>query len=113
MALTCGPIPSVRLTKIFRQAQQSTAVTNTHGINQGLPLLTDDLRDFFLFVEGDTDNAAGLNVDLVVRRIPRKFRLDPRRDVQVPPPPCAMVRPAALPSSPPSASWPRNPRDQI
>jgi exodeoxyribonuclease V alpha subunit len=83
MAPTCGPIPSVRLTKTLRQAQQSTVVTNTHWINQGLPSLTDGLRDFFLCVEDDTDNAAGLNVDVVARRIPRKFRLDPRRDVQV------------------------------
>src|SRR5687768_12796217 len=73
---------SVRLTKIFRQPQQSGVVTSTHRINQGLPPLTDGLPDFFLFVEDDADNAAGLDVDVVARRIPRKFGLDPRRDVQ-------------------------------
>ncbi|WP_329283669.1 hypothetical protein [Streptomyces sp. NBC_01451] len=50
---------------------------------QGLPPLTDGLPDFFVFVEDDTDNAAGLNADEVARRIPRKFGLDPRRDVRV------------------------------
>ncbi|MGI5254834.1 SF1B family DNA helicase RecD2 [Actinacidiphila glaucinigra] len=83
MLATHGPIPSVRLTKIFRQAQQSGVVTNAHRINQGLPPRTDGLPDFFLFAEDDTDNAAGLTVDVAARRIPRKFGLDPRRDIQV------------------------------
>ncbi|WP_051966134.1 SF1B family DNA helicase RecD2 [Kitasatospora mediocidica] len=78
-----GPIPSVRLTRIFRQAQQSGVVTNAHRINEGLPPITEGLPDFFLFVEDDTERAAGLVVDVVARRIPQKFRLDPRRDVQV------------------------------
>ncbi|MGW6412854.1 SF1B family DNA helicase RecD2 [Streptomyces vinaceus] len=83
MLATDSPIPSVRLTKIFRQAQQSGVVTNAHRINQGLPPLTDGLPDFFLFVEDDTETAAGLTVDVAARRIPRKFGLDARRDIQV------------------------------
>ncbi|MER7671846.1 ATP-dependent RecD-like DNA helicase [Kitasatospora sp. NPDC096128] len=78
-----GPIPSVRLTRIFRQAQQSGVVTNAHRINEGKPPLTEGLADFFLFVEEDTERAAGLTVDVVARRIPQKFGYDPRRDVQV------------------------------
>ncbi|MCY0924485.1 ATP-binding domain-containing protein, partial [Streptomyces sp. H27-G5] len=83
MLATHSPIPSVRLTKIFRQAQQSGVVTNAHRINQGLPPLTDGLPDFFLFVEDDTETAASLTVDVAARRIPQKFGLDPRRDIQV------------------------------
>ncbi|MFI9362510.1 ATP-dependent RecD-like DNA helicase [Kitasatospora sp. NPDC053057] len=78
-----GPIPSVRLTRIFRQAQQSGVVVNAHRINEGKPPLTEGLTDFFLFVEEDTERAAGLTVDVVARRIPQKFGFDPRRDVQV------------------------------
>ncbi|MGW2377219.1 MULTISPECIES: SF1B family DNA helicase RecD2 [Kitasatospora] len=78
-----GPIPSVRLTRIFRQAQQSGVVTNAHRINEGKPPLTEGLTDFFLFVEDDAERAAGLTVDVVARRIPQKFGFDPRRDVQV------------------------------
>jgi exodeoxyribonuclease V alpha subunit len=78
-----SPIPSVRLTRIFRQAQQSGVVVNAHRINEGQPPLTEGLPDFFLFVEDDTERAAGLVVDVVARRIPQKFRLDARRDVQV------------------------------
>ncbi|WUT35754.1 ATP-dependent RecD-like DNA helicase [Streptomyces sp. NBC_00690] len=78
-----GPIPSVRLTRIFRQAQQSGVVTNAHRINSGLPPLTSGLTDFFLFVEEETEDAGRLTVDVAARRIPAKFGLDPRRDVQV------------------------------
>ncbi|QHC20987.1 SF1B family DNA helicase RecD2 [Streptomyces sp. GS7] len=78
-----GPVPAVRLTRIFRQAQQSGVVTNAHRINSGVPPLTTGLKDFFLFAEEDAEAAARLTVDVVARRIPAKFGLDPRRDVQV------------------------------
>ncbi|TJZ55905.1 ATP-dependent RecD-like DNA helicase [Streptomyces piniterrae] len=78
-----GPVPAVRLTRIFRQAQQSGVVTNAHRINAGVPPLTTGLRDFFLFAEEDGEEAGRLTVDVAARRIPAKFGLDPRRDVQV------------------------------
>jgi exodeoxyribonuclease V alpha subunit len=78
-----SPVPAVRLTRIFRQAQQSGVVTNAHRINEGVPPITEGMADFFLFAEEDTELAAGLTVDVVARRIPARFGLDPRRDVQV------------------------------
>lgn len=77
------PIPHVRLTHIFRQAQESGVVTNAHRINAGEHPRTRGLADFFLFSVDDTEAAATLTVDIVANRIPRKFGLDPRRDVQV------------------------------
>ncbi|WP_406402266.1 ATP-dependent RecD-like DNA helicase [Streptomyces sp. NBC_00879] len=78
-----GPVPSVRLTRIFRQAQQSGVVTNAHRINSGVQPITSGLSDFFLFVEEETEDAGRVTVDVAARRIPAKFGLDPRRDVQV------------------------------
>ncbi|WP_329457804.1 SF1B family DNA helicase RecD2 [Streptomyces sp. NBC_01497] len=78
-----GPVPRVRLTRIFRQAQKSGVVTNAHRINEGVPPLTRGLSDFFLFVAEETEDAGRLTVDVAARRIPEKFGLDPRRDVQV------------------------------
>ncbi|MFE5242056.1 MULTISPECIES: SF1B family DNA helicase RecD2 [unclassified Streptomyces] len=78
-----GPVPAVRLTTIFRQAQKSGVVTNAHRINSGVPPLTQGLSDFFLFVEDETEDAGVLAVDVAARRIPAKFGLNPRRDVQV------------------------------
>jgi exodeoxyribonuclease V alpha subunit len=81
--LASGAIPRVRLTRIFRQAQQSGVVTNAHRINAGRMPLTHGLDDFFLFATDDPERAAELVVDIVARRLPRRFGLDPRRDVQV------------------------------
>ncbi|MCK1812833.1 ATP-dependent RecD-like DNA helicase [Streptomyces sp. XM4011] len=78
-----SPVPSVRLTRIFRQAQQSGVVTNAHRINAGKPPVTQGLGDFFLFAEEDTEEAGKLAVDVAARRVPARFGLDPRRDVQV------------------------------
>jgi len=76
-------IPRVRLTHIFRQAQQSGVVTNAHRINAGQMPVTTGLADFFLFPQDDTEQVADLVVDIVANRLPRTFGLDPRRDVQV------------------------------
>ncbi|MGW0120235.1 SF1B family DNA helicase RecD2 [Streptomyces sp. NPDC003327] len=78
-----SPVPAVRLTRIFRQAQESGVVTNAHRINAGTPPLTQGLPDFFLFAEEETEDAARVAVEVAARRIPAKFGLDPRRDVQV------------------------------
>jgi exodeoxyribonuclease V alpha subunit len=78
-----GPVPRVRLTRIFRQAQQSGVVTNAHRINSGVQPITQGLADFFLFVEEETEDAGRVTVDVAARRIPAKFGLDPRRDIQV------------------------------
>lgn len=78
-----SPVPAVRLTRIFRQAQESGVVTNAHRINAGVPPRTEGLPDFFLFVEEETEDAARVAVDVAAHRIPAKFGLDPRRDIQV------------------------------
>jgi exodeoxyribonuclease V alpha subunit len=81
--LAADRLPRVRLTKVFRQAQQSGVVTNAHRINAGQPPITRGLDDFFLFAEDDTDQVADLVVDIVANRLPRRFGLDPGREVQV------------------------------
>ena len=81
--LTAGTLPVVRLTKIFRQAQQSGIVVNAHRINAGVSPGLTGFGDFFWFSCDDGDETAALVVDIVARRIPAKFGLDPRRDVQV------------------------------
>jgi exodeoxyribonuclease V alpha subunit len=89
--LAADTIPRVRLTKIFRQAQQSGIVVNAHRINAGTPPQLNGFDDFFWFTcEPPEDSelhpaeeTAKLVVDVVARRIPNKFGLDPRRDVQV------------------------------
>jgi exodeoxyribonuclease V alpha subunit len=81
--LAADTLPRVRLTHVFRQAQRSGVVTNAHRINAGHPPMTRGLADFFLFAEDDSEQVADLVVDIVANRLPRRFGLDPRREVQV------------------------------
>jgi exodeoxyribonuclease V alpha subunit len=80
--LAAERLPRVRLTHVFRQAQQSGVVTNAHRINAGQPPITHGLTDFFLFPEDDPNRVADLVVEIVANRLPRRFGLNPR-DVQV------------------------------
>jgi exodeoxyribonuclease V alpha subunit len=81
--LAADTLPSVRLTHVFRQAQRSGVVTNAHRINAGRLPITQGLPDFFLFAEDDPERVADLVVDVAANRLPRRFGLDPRREVQV------------------------------
>ena len=80
-------IACVRLTRIFRQAQESLIVVNAHRINEGepplLPEAGDERADFYVVERRDPEAARKTIVELVTARIPRRFGLDSVRDVQV------------------------------
>jgi len=84
--IASGAVPVVRLTEVFRQAAESRIITTAHRINQGqMPDLSkpEGESDFY-FVEADEPEAAVRRIiDLVKLHIPRRFKLDPVRDVQV------------------------------
>jgi exodeoxyribonuclease V alpha subunit len=75
-----------RLTEIHRQAGTSWIVRAAHAVNRGeIPesAPTGGTGDFY-FVEADDPEAIiGLIKQMTTERIPRKFGLDPFRDVQV------------------------------
>ncbi len=73
----------VRLDTIFRQAQGSYIIRNSHRINKGQFPIVNKGDDFFLFTQDEPEPAAELLVDVVQNRISRKFGLDPLNDVQV------------------------------
>ena len=80
-----GAVPVVRLTEVFRQAAGSRIVTNAHLINQGkMPdLAAREGSDFFFVDAADPEAGVEKVLALVRDRIPRRFGLDPVRDVQV------------------------------
>ena len=84
--ISSGAVPVVRLTEVFRQAAQSQIIVNAHRINQGA---VPDLRkpeadsDFYFVEADDAETAVSRIIELVKKRIPRRFGLDPIRDVQV------------------------------
>jgi exodeoxyribonuclease V alpha subunit len=84
--IASGRMPVVELTDIFRQSEQSRIVTNAHRINLGLHPLANESEeggDFFFIEQEDPLRACRTIVELVCRRIPRRFHLDPVDDVQV------------------------------
>lgn len=79
-------IPVIRLTEVFRQAAQSKIITSAHRINQGkIPDLTkpDGESDFYFVPAEDPDQAVTRILEMVKTRIPKRFGLDPIRDIQV------------------------------
>jgi exodeoxyribonuclease V alpha subunit len=84
--IRCGVVEVARLTEIFRQARESSIVVNAHLINKGqvpnLELAGDDL-DFFFIERDEPEDALATILELVGRRIPQRFHLDPVDDIQV------------------------------
>src|ERR1700693_2612096 len=78
-------IPTVRLTELFRQAQQSQIVVNAHRINAGqMPSFQREQKtDFYFIAEEDPIRAQHLVLDFVQRRIPTHYHLNPMTDIQV------------------------------
>lgn len=80
-----GKVPVSRLTKIYRQSEDSQIITNAHRINQGeFPnISTTASGDFFLFPADNDQEAADWIIDLVSSRIPAQFNLNSIDDIQV------------------------------
>src|SRR6266536_1263233 len=78
-------IPTVRLTELFRQAQQSKIIVNAHRINAGHMPSTkvEASSDFFFMTEEDPLRAQQLILDLVQRRLPARYHFNPLTDIQV------------------------------
>jgi exodeoxyribonuclease V alpha subunit len=84
--ISSGALPVVRLTEVFRQAAQSRIITNAHRINQGLiPDLSppENQSDFYFVQAEDPESAVARIIELVKTRIPKRFGLDPIREIQV------------------------------
>ena len=84
--IASAAVPVVRLTEVFRQAANSQVIVNAHRINQGIipDLRKPEAESDFYFVEADDpETAVPRIIELVSNRIPRRFGLDPIRDVQV------------------------------
>src|SRR5262249_45703390 len=84
--ISSGAVPVVRPTEVFRQAARSRIITSAHRINQGLmpDLSSPGTEGDFYFVQAD-DPATAVSriIELAKTRIPKRFGLDPVRDIQV------------------------------
>lgn len=77
-------VAQVRLTEIFRQAQQSLIVTNAHAIVNGqMPQLKRHDNDFFFLNREKPEQLKSTTIDLVSARLPRSYGYSPTTDIQV------------------------------
>ena len=82
--IDCKRLPTVRLTEIFRQAQESCIVRSAHQIVSGeMPDLREKQSDFFFFDRRDPAEAAAFVRDLYSRRLPQAYGYVPQNDIQV------------------------------
>jgi len=80
-------IPCEALDTIFRQESGGLIVRNAHRINQGemlvMPEEGDTAADFYFLDTEEPDDVIQRMLDLVTKRIPKRFGLDPFSDIQV------------------------------
>ena len=85
--IASGRVETVRLTEVFRQAQESMIVVNAHRVNRGeFPVgkPPEGKKSDFYFVErDDPEKALEVVKELCAHRLPRTFRFNPFDDIQV------------------------------
>ena len=78
--LRSGELPTVRLTEIFRQAQQSLIVMNAHRVNRGeMPDLKCVNSDFFFMRRQNEEGVCSLIRDLCATRLPKNMGIPPEQ----------------------------------
>ncbi len=76
-------VPTVCLTEIFRQAQESLIVMNAHAVDRGeMPVLNARDKDFFFLKSHSSEDVIQTIQDLCVRRLPQNMGIGPG-DIQV------------------------------
>jgi exodeoxyribonuclease V alpha subunit len=84
--ISSGVFPVVELNEIFRQAKQSQIIVNAHRINNGqMPKLGSFSggTDFYFIEKQDPEEVLQIILELVDKRILKKFGFDPVDDIQV------------------------------
>ena len=85
----CHCFRTFELTKIFRQAQESPIIMNSHRVRYGklpkfpAPGEQGNLSEFYFIETADPLTVMERVVELCARRIPEKYDLDPMADIQV------------------------------
>ena len=76
----------VTLDTIFRQAKKSLIIVNAHRINKGMfPVVANDNKksNFYFIQKEEPEDVLNTIIDLVQKRVPGTFGVDPVDDIQV------------------------------
>lgn len=82
--ISSGLVKTVKLTEIFRQAEESMIIVNAHRINRGeKPELNIQGKDFFFISRKSSQSIVETIKWLCAEKIPNVYGLDPLRQIQV------------------------------
>lgn len=86
--IASGRVEVLRLTRVFRQARESSIIANAHRVNAGeMPIAPahggEKLVDFYTIAAATPEKAQQKILELISERIPSAFGLDPLNDVQI------------------------------
>lgn len=78
-------VPTIKLEKVYRQAQKSKIIENAHKINKGIfpELKNGNHRDFFFIQENEEQKLQNLIKDLVTRRLPNFYKVNSKENIFV------------------------------
>lgn len=82
--ISSGVITIVRLTEIFRQAQESDIVVNAHRINHGEDIVANEKNSDFFFLNKESDKDILEEIkSLVNGRLESYYKFDSLKDIQI------------------------------
>ena len=82
--ISSGVIPTVKLSEIFRQAEESMIIVNAHKINRGeYPHLNKKDKDFFFLSRAGGEDIVNTIVELLGKRLPNSYGYDPLKHIQI------------------------------
>jgi exodeoxyribonuclease V alpha subunit len=83
--IASGVIPTIKLQRIFRQAMGSRIITNAHKINKGEnpDLAGGKDSNFFYIEQEESEQVISTIVELCTNRLPKYYKADSIRDIQV------------------------------
>jgi exodeoxyribonuclease V alpha subunit len=85
--ISSGMVEVVKLTEVFRQAEQSLIVVNAHRVNRGQFIATKAIggkrADFHFIEQHDPQKVLQTTKNLCTQSLPRAFHLNPVNDIQV------------------------------
>lgn len=82
--ISSGIVTTIRLTEIFRQAQESDIIVNAHRINQGLDIVANIKGSDFFFINKDSEEEIVEEVkSLVGGRLESFYKVDSLKEIQI------------------------------
>ncbi|MBR5280005.1 MAG: ATP-dependent RecD-like DNA helicase [Clostridia bacterium] len=82
--ISSGQFQTTVLNKIYRQEDSSMIAYNAHQVNHGrLPEINQKKSDFFLLPRKTPQDTMQTLLDVVCRRLPAAYGIDPMKDIQV------------------------------